>query len=227
MGRAPATRLNLLRVARQLDRVTRGVGLLRRKREALVSELFRLARPAADARVQITDATRRAYPALLGALAVHGRPGLRALAWPGQDPAVEVEPGSIWGIVVSRITARPPLARTLAARGTAPGLTGPAAAAATAQFERLADLLLDAAPREMLIRRLGEALARTSRQVHTLERRLAPSLRAQVVAVRRTLDEREREERLRLKLGVFTHSSDSLHDRGSMLPLTLADRGVP
>ena len=70
---------------------------------------------------------------------------------------------------------------------------------ATLDFERLADLLLDAAPREMLIRRLGEALAQTSRQVNTLERRLAPALRAEVTGMRRTLDEREREERLRLK----------------------------
>ena len=199
MERAPSTRMNLLRAARRLERVTRGVGLLRRKREALVTELFTLARPAADARAEIANATRRAYPALLGAFALHGRAGLRAVGWPGRDLTVDVEPGAIWGIPVSRITARPPLGRTLAARGAAPGLTGPATAAATVEFERLADLLLDAAPREMLIRRLGEALAQTSRQVNTLERRLAPALRIQVTGMRRTLDEREREERLRLK----------------------------
>ena len=199
MSGGPTTRMNLLRAARRLERVTRGVGLLRKKREALVSELFRLARPAADARAEITNAARRAYPALLGALALHGRTGLRALAWPGRDLTVEVEPRSVWGIVVSRITGRPPLVRTLAARAAAPGLTGPAAVQATVDFERLADLLLDAAPQEMLIRRLGEALAQTSRQVNTLERRLAPALRAEVTGMRRTLDEREREERLRLK----------------------------
>ena len=195
----PATRMHLLRAARRLERVTRGVGLLRHKREALVSELFRLARPAADARAEISNAARRAYPALLGALALQGRTGLRAIAWPGRDLTVEVEPGSVWGIAVSRITARPPLVRTVAARAAAPGLTGPAAVRASIAFERLADQLLDAAPREMLIRRLGEALAQTSRQVHTLERRLAPALRTQVTGMRRTLDEREREERLRLK----------------------------
>jgi V/A-type H+-transporting ATPase subunit D len=191
--------MNLLRTARRLDRVTRGVGLLRRKREALVTELFGLARPAADARAEIAHATRRAYPALLAAFAAHGRTGLRPLGWPTRELAVEIAPGAIWGIAVSRITARPPLERTLAARGAAPGLTGPGAAAATRAFERLADLLLDAAPREMLIRRLGEALAQTSRQVNTLERRLTPELRSAVVRIRRTLDEREREERLRLK----------------------------
>ncbi len=199
MERPSPTRLNLLKATRRLDQVTHGVGLLRRKREALVSELFKLARPAADARSLIDEAGRRAYPQLLSALAVHGHAGLRALAWPERVLEVEVEGGSLWGIVVSRIAARPALMRTLAARGTAPGLTGPAAAAATNAFERLTDLLLEAAPREMLIRRLGEALARTSRQVNTLERRLAPALRTTVREMRRTLDEHEREELLRLK----------------------------
>jgi H(+)-transporting ATP synthase subunit D len=202
--------MNLLRAARRLAQVSRGVGLLRRKREALVSELFKLARPAADARVLIAEAGARAYPLLLGALAAHGRAGLRALAWPERLLEVEVEGGSLWGIAVSRIVARPAVLRTLAARGTAPGATGPAAAAAAGAFERLADLLLEAAPREMLIRRLGEALARTSRQVNTLERRLAPALRGSVTVMRRALDEREREERLRLK-----------HMRSSRVPHTL------
>jgi H(+)-transporting ATP synthase subunit D len=197
-GLAP-TRMNLLRATRRLERVIKGVGLLRRKREALVTELFRLARPAADARGRIAEHSRRAYPALLGALAAHGRAGLRALAWPTRDVTVEMRAGSVWGIAVSSIVKTPELARTLVARGTAPALTGAATVQATTEFEQLAAVLLEAAPREMLIRRLGEALAQTSRQVNTLERRVAPTLRTQLSGVRRTLDEREREERLRLK----------------------------
>ncbi len=55
----------------------KAVELVRRKREALVGELFKLARPAADARAQIAVGTRRAYAALLGALAAHGLAGLQ------------------------------------------------------------------------------------------------------------------------------------------------------
>jgi V/A-type H+-transporting ATPase subunit D len=198
VGLAP-TRMNLIRAARRLEQVSKGTGLLRRKREALVSELFRLARPAADARVQIEAGTRRAYPALLAALATHGLAGLRALAWPDRDVVLEIEPGSVWGIVVSTIVRRPPLTRTLGARGTPPGTAGPAAVRAATEFERLAELLLDAAPREMLIRRLGEALAQTSRQVNTLERLVAPGIRRDIATVRRVLEERERDEHLRLK----------------------------
>lgn len=199
LGRMAPTRMNLLRAGRRLDRVRRGVALLRRKREALVAELFKLARPAADARVRIDTETRRAYPALLRGLAVRGRAALRALGWPGRDVAVEMEAGSVWGIAVSRIVRRPTLGRTLAARGTAPGSTGPAAAETAARFEALADLLLEAAPQEMLLRRLGQALAQTSRQVNTLEQRLAPGLEGQMNGVRAALEEREREERLRLR----------------------------
>jgi V/A-type H+-transporting ATPase subunit D len=193
------TRMNLIRAARRLERIGKGVELLRRKREALVGELFRLARPAADARVQIEEGTRRAYPALLAALATHGLAGLRAVGWPVRDVTIEIEPGSVWGIAASTIVRRPQLTRTLGARGTAPGMTGPATVRAATEFEHLAELLLDAAPREMLIRRLGGALSQTSRQVNTLERRVTPQLRNQMAGVRGALEEREREEHLRLK----------------------------
>lgn len=198
-ARLAPTRLNLLRAGRRLDRVRKGAGLLRRKREALVTELFRLARPAADARRQIDEGSRRGYLLLLRALSLHGRTGLRSLSWPAREPAVEIESSQVWGVPVARIVSRPALARTIAARGNAPGSTGPATIRAAEEFERLVELLLDAATREMLIRRLGEALAQASRQVHTLERRVAPTLVSQMGGVRRTLEEREREEHLRLK----------------------------
>lgn len=198
VGLAP-TRLNLVRAVRRLERLTRGAAVLRRKREALVTELFRLARPAADARDQIAAAALRAYPLLGGALALQGQAGVRAIGWPGRELAVEVQPGSVWGVIVSRIDSRPPLARTLGARGTSPAGTGPAAVAAATEFEKLTELLLDAAPREMLLRRLGQALSQTSRQVHSLEHRLSPRLRGDIARVRQVLDEREREERLRLQ----------------------------
>jgi V/A-type H+-transporting ATPase subunit D len=197
--RLAPTRLNLIRAERRLERVRKGAALLRRKREALVTELFRLARPAADARRHIEEGSRRGYARLLAALAIHGRSGLRALAWPERDLQVEIRSAQVWGVPVASIEARPPLVRTVGARGTAPASAGPTAVDAAGEFERLAELLLDAAPREMLIRRLGEALSQASRQVHTLERRVAPTLLSQMGSVRRTLEEREREEHLRLK----------------------------
>lgn len=198
-ARLAPTRLNLLRAARRLERVEKGAALLRRKREALVTELFQLARPAAGARRQIEESARRGYTALLAALAVHGGDGLVSLGWPQRELQVELRSAQIWGVPVASILSRPALRRSVGARGLMPGQAGPATMAAGEEFEQLVDLLLDAATREMLIRRLGEALAQASRQVHTLERRLAPQLQTQMSTVRRSLEEREREEHLRLK----------------------------
>jgi vacuolar-type H+-ATPase subunit D/Vma8 len=112
---------------------------------------------------------------------------------------VELAPGQVWGIPVSEIVARPPLRRAPEARGIAPASAGPAVQETAARFEALAELLLDAAAREQRIRRVGEALANTTRHLRTLEQRLAPRLEARIARVRRTLEEREREEHLRLK----------------------------
>ena len=198
-GRAPSpTRQNLLALERRLARVSRGTALLRRKREAIVAELFRRARPAAETRQRISECARSAYPVLLDALAESGWHGLAQIGWPSRDMRVEMRSGTVWGTAISEILRYPPVQRTLATRATPPAGTGAAAIEAADAFERMLDLLLTAANRETLLRRLGDALARTSRQVNTLERRLDPTLRRQRANIQRTLDEREREEHLRL-----------------------------
>jgi vacuolar-type H+-ATPase subunit D/Vma8 len=59
--------------------------------------------------------------------------------------------------------------------------------------------LLDAVSREAHVRALGAALARTSRQLHTLEQRVAPALATQIAGLSRALAERDREDQTRLR----------------------------
>jgi V/A-type H+-transporting ATPase subunit D len=197
--RLAPTRINLLRARRELARVHKGVALTRRKREALVAELFKLARPAVDVRARIAESVSRATEALVNALAIHGDGALAAMAWPGRELLVDIRPAQVWGIPVSDVLSQPTLARTLDARGHAPSLTGPSVASAATHFEALAELLIDAAPREQRVRRLGDAVALTTRRLRTLEERVAPGLSEQISTVRRSLEEREREEQIRLK----------------------------
>jgi H(+)-transporting ATP synthase subunit D len=197
--RIATTRVELLRARRALARVRHGATLVRRKREALVTQLFRAARPAMELRAQLAEAATAAAEALLDAMSEHGSSGLAAMSHPLRRVEIALQPAVVWGIPVSDVVERPAMLRTLDARGTAPALTGPAAATAAARFERLTDLLIDAAPREQRVRRLGDAVARATRQVRTLEQRVAPDLERRITSVRRQLDEREREDRLRLK----------------------------
>jgi V/A-type H+-transporting ATPase subunit D len=197
--RLSPTRMNLLRARRDLARVTRGISLTRRKREALVAELFKLARPAVDVRARIAEAVTRAAESLADALAQHGAADLAAMSWPAAEPLVELRPAQVWGLGVSDVESRTPIARTLDARGLAPAITGPATTLAATLYEELSDLLIDAAPREQRVRRLSEAVSETTRRLLTLEQRVAPNLVSQIGAVRQQLEEREREEHLRLR----------------------------
>jgi V/A-type H+-transporting ATPase subunit D len=198
-ARAAPTRAELLRARRLLERVDRGAELLRRKREALVRSLVPLARPAAEARRTIAETAAAAYRAELDALAVHGAGGVAATGWPARAIDVELEVQRMWGVAVPVLSALPAWERGLAARSTAPGPTGPAAFEAANRFEALLAQLLDAVAREARVRAVSAALSRASRQLHTLEQRVAPELASQIATTTRALDERDREDQTRLR----------------------------
>ena len=197
--RVAPTRSQLLRSRDRLARVARGIDLLTRKRKALAAELFGVAAPAIAARARIGECAASAYPALLAAQAARGNAELEAMGWPSRRIEVEVAVSEIWGVATAAVRRLVPARRNLMMRGQHPGWNGPAAGRASADFEKLLELLLDAASTELRLRRLAEALARTSRQVNTLERRVAPVLKSEVRRVRGLLEEREREDHTRLK----------------------------
>ena len=193
------TRINLIRTRRRLARVREGADLLRKKREALVRELFRHARPAIDARDRIDRCATDAYGLLLDALAEEGLDGAEVTAAPSRERLLSMSQTRTWGVRVTSVAETPRLRRTLEARGTVPSLAAPSGADTAAAFETLAELLLDAAPRETLLHTLGRTVARTSRQVRALERRVEPGLASASARISGLLEEREREDQARLR----------------------------
>lgn len=197
--RAAPTRAELLRARRLLERVVRGAELLRKKREALVRSLVPLARPAAEARRAIADTAAAAYRAELEALAIHGAGVVEATGAPPRSIEIDLEIQRMWGVAVPVVSDLPVWERGLPARATAPGATGPALVEAANRFETLMGQLMEAVAREARVRAVGAALARASRQLHTLEQRVAPELAAQITSTTRALDERDREDQTRLR----------------------------
>ena len=194
-----ATRSTLLRARAQLERVRRGADAVSRKRQALVAQLFRIARPAIDARTEIAERLNDAAGALFDALAVNGIDAVRAVGLPARELTVDVTPAQIWGVPVADVQAAEQVRRTLEARGTTAASAGRELTAAADAYERLADVLIAAAPRELRVARLADAVASTSRQLRLLRERVEPRLISQIATVAHTLEEREREEHLRLK----------------------------
>jgi H(+)-transporting ATP synthase subunit D len=197
--RVAATRSNLMRCRRRLDQVRKGAALLKRKRESLVNELFARARGAVTSRDAIDRQAREAFQALWEALGATGSEALAPLGWPPRHVDVDLTAVELWGLRAAALAGRPSLVRSLAARGILPGPAEAATQTAARAFEVLAEQLIEAAPQEHLMRRLGQALSRTTRLVNTLEQRVAVALAADAATIRRTLEEREREERQRIK----------------------------
>jgi vacuolar-type H+-ATPase subunit D/Vma8 len=173
--------------------------LLKRKRQSLVEELFARARTAVASREAIDAQARRAWRSVWIALSSEGSHGLTPLGWPGREVDVELRATELWGIRAVELMNRPRLVRSLAARAVLPGPGEAASHEAARDFEALVEQLLEAAPQEHAMRRLGQALAQTTRLVNTLEQRVAVNLLAELTAIRRTLAEREREEHDRIK----------------------------
>jgi H(+)-transporting ATP synthase subunit D len=197
--RAPSTRHALLRGRRRLERVRTAAELLTRKRKALVGELFRAARPVLEGREAIEWQSAVAYASLLQAEADRGPALLAAFAQPVDEIGIELAHEEVWGLPAAEIVAHDPVRRPALERGFPAGAGGPAAIETADAFERLTQLLLDAASRELRIRRLAHALAETSRRVNLLERRVAPALAREQARIASTLEEREREEQLRYR----------------------------
>ncbi len=190
-----------MRLSRRLDQVRKGAALLERKRDALVIEMFAHVRPTLDARHRIEQQAAIAYAALIDALAASGRADLATLGWPTRDVRIAVAAADGTASTAAPARFLPPrsLVRSAAARLSVPGQADPAADKAALAFERLLELVLATAPEELAMHRLGRILAHTVRQVNVLEQRVAVDLARALVQVRRTLDEREREEVTRLR----------------------------
>ena len=199
MSRSPATRMGLLDVRARLGLAGKGARLLRGKREVLAGEFFRLMREVLEGRDRLDSALLEAGRALTVARAREGRAGIESLAAAGaREVPVQVTLRRVWGLPVPRIES-PRLARGPAGRGGSPVGVSLSALDAARRHEEAVEVLLAIASRELHLRRLGEEIRDTSRRINALEQLLVPRLSREAARVEAVLDERAREDAVRLK----------------------------
>jgi V/A-type H+-transporting ATPase subunit D len=93
----------------------------------------------------------------------------------------------------------PPLQRAADRRGTSATSWGLSGVEAARRHEEALEVLLRIATREKHLVRLGDEIQETSRRVNALEQLLLPSLAAQASRIEAALEERDREDTVRLK----------------------------
>jgi V/A-type H+-transporting ATPase subunit D len=177
----------------------KGARLLRTKRKVLAGEIARLMGEVLEGRTRLDEALREAVKALALAKALDGEDALESLALvAGREVPLHVTMRRVWGVPTPAISA-PPLVRVADGRGTSPASWGPSGAKAARSHEEALEMLLRIASRELHLTRLGEEIQETSRRINGLEQLVLPALAREAARIEAALDERDREDAVRLK----------------------------
>jgi V/A-type H+-transporting ATPase subunit D len=195
----PRTRMALLAGRAQLALARQGQQLLEDKRDALLREFHRDVRTIFAAHDELEEAAGAARLALDEARVRHGPGAVAAAAVASTDEiAVEVESQMVMGVSVPVIAPRD-LVRAAVARGRAPEATGPAIELGAERFEHELSVAIRIASLEARARRLAREIRRTSARVNALRTRVIPELEVETRQIAFALEQREREDRFRLK----------------------------
>ncbi len=194
-----ATRMNLLASRSSLSLAREGVSLLKGKREALVRDFFKVVDTVMSDRTAMAERLQRGVALSAFAQAFAGRHRVRAAALAARrDIPIRTREVNIWGIKVPEIMLEP-VHRPPEARGVVPPDTEPQVMEASEAYEELLEELLRVASYEIRLKRLGEEIRKVSRRINALEQFLIPTLTSEIRQMREALEERERQDRFRLK----------------------------
>jgi V/A-type H+-transporting ATPase subunit D len=199
MEQVRATRAELLAKKKQISLARQGRDLLQEKRNALLREFMRTAKDVMRESSELERVVGESAVALALAEALDGPEAVRSAAFAARGQVtLEVTGVNIMGVPVPLIekksVARGPLDRGYSLSGVSSRIE-----AAAEAFETQLDLIIELAASEMRLRRLAEEIGRTTRRVNALDNVVIPRLEAQRDYIQMVLEEREREDRFRLK----------------------------
>lgn len=185
------TRSNLLARRDQLRLAIKGADLLKRKRDALISEFFDLVKVSLEARRALAKTSQEAYFSLFLAKAWDGPEAVESLSL-AEDPGLELEikVQNLFGVKVPQV--QPPSFDSKLP--FSPIGAGARTLDAAAQFRQLTEALVGVAATETRLRRIGEEIKKTNRRVNALEQLVIPGVQQQIKDIRSVLDQRALEE---------------------------------
>jgi V/A-type H+/Na+-transporting ATPase subunit D len=199
MQQVSATRSELLARRARIRLAAQGRDLLKERRTALVHEFNRL---GASALASIDALDRDAADAgrRLGlAVAAHGPEPVESAAFAAKgEVEVSLRTRSVAGVPIVEIEAEP-VARARTDRGYSLAATSARVDEVAERFEAVLDRLLELAVLELSVRRLADEIARTTRRMNALEHVVVPRLESERAHIALVLEEREMEDRVRLR----------------------------
>ncbi|MBI5755619.1 MAG: V-type ATP synthase subunit D [Nitrospirae bacterium] len=197
--RPSPNRMNLLNLRSQVTAAERGMGLLEDKRTSLVKELLGIYKDVMAERHTLRGRTQVAAVELIRAISMDGTEGVMSASFAAKrDISIDVVRRNIWGVKFSEIHYKT-MRRALDARGYAFMTTSSTIDASAKGFEMVLETMLNTASTESHMRRIGDEVKKTARKINAIKEIIIPKTKERLRHISRTLEEREREDILRLK----------------------------
>ena len=195
-----ATRMELLALKKKVKLAIKGHKLLKEKRDALVSEFFKLIDNLKEIRKEMEDKIATAYKSLILAQAISGSSEVSLAANSiSSSGSIEFQPNNIMGVKVP-IFKFEKEKTTVAEKGYSLISTSLELDTAAKNFEDVLEIIVKLAEAEATVRMLAEEIKKTKRKVNALERILIPRLNDDIIYIKMRLEEMERENFSRLKV---------------------------
>lgn len=199
MEQVSATRSALLLHRGKIVLASQGRDLLKDRRTALINEFGRLSTSVLQS-MNLIDRDAAIAARTLGlAIAAQGPEAVTSAGFAAAGGiGVTVRTRSVAGVAIVELD-RPKILRARTSRGFS--LIGSTAStdAVAHSFEVVIDRLLELAALELSVRRLADEIARTTRRMNALEHIVLPRLVAERARIALILEERELEDRIRLR----------------------------
>ncbi|MBP8626552.1 MAG: V-type ATP synthase subunit D [Syntrophorhabdaceae bacterium] len=191
------TKSNLLTLQRQLEFAEEGYDLLEQKRQILIFELMSRLERARETEQRVFELLKKAFIALKDASMDVGSEALdRASIAVKMDHSIEITDQHLMGMKIPRVTAKTELT------GIQFGITGTSASTDVAMdgFVKVLPVIAELAELSNAVIRLAQELRKTQRRCNALSKIFMPSYRETINYIIGTLEERERESFVIMKM---------------------------
>ena len=191
------TRMELLALKNRMKLAERGHNLLREKRDSLIMEFFNIITEIKESREKVDQSLAEAFSALTQAKMIMGPARVIEFAYASKFEAdLKISTRSMMGVRVPVLSVEQrssELPYSLSDSSTKFDVMGE-------KFKEALKAIVQLAEIESTVKRLALEIERTKRRVSALETVVIPRLDATVRFVKLALEERDREDFVRLKM---------------------------
>ena len=193
------TRFELINLKKKIALAESGHSLLKRKRDGLIQEFFKVMKKAKEKKSVLTEKYIVAKDSIDLTMAAEGVVKVKGIAFGlPQQKEVIVKQKAMYGVRVPEITAEP-MALSLNETNYPLTSTSLYLDKSIESYREVIKELLEIAEIETTLKKLLEEIERTKRRVNALEFKVVPEMKRQFKFVKGRLEELEREDTFRLK----------------------------